>query len=32
MSLMADVRPIRRTSPSTCAKIKYSSRSDTPGS
>jgi hypothetical protein len=28
-SLMADVRPISRTSPSTCQKIKYSNRSDT---
>jgi hypothetical protein len=32
MSLVADVRPIRRTSPSTWRKIKYSSRSDTPRS
>jgi transposase len=29
---MADVRPISRTSPSTCQKIKYSNRSDTLGS
>jgi hypothetical protein len=26
---MADVRPISRTSPSTCQKIKYSNRGDT---
>ena len=30
--MVADVRPISRTSPSTCRKIKYSNRSDTPGS
>ena len=30
--MAADVRPISRTSPSTCRKIKYSNRSDTPGS
>ena len=29
MSLVEDVRPSSRTSPSTCWKIKYSSRSDT---
>jgi hypothetical protein len=29
---MEDVRPISRTNPSTCRKIKYSSRSDTRGS
>ena len=29
MSFVADVRPSSRTSPSTCRKIKYSSRSDT---
>ena len=32
MSFVADVRHISMTSPSTCRKIKYSSRSDTPGS
>jgi LuxR family transcriptional regulator, maltose regulon positive regulatory protein len=32
MSLAEDVRPISRTNPSTCQKIKYSKRSDTPGS
>ena len=32
MSLVEDVRPISRTNPSTCRKIKYSNRSDTPGS
>jgi hypothetical protein len=32
MSLPADVRPISRTSPSTCRKIKYSNCNDTPGS
>ena len=31
-SLVEDVRPISRTNPSTCRKIKYSKRSDTPGS
>jgi hypothetical protein len=31
-SLAADVRPINRSSPSTRQKIKYSNRSDTPGS
>src|SRR6185295_2487913 len=31
-SLVEEVRPISRTSPSTRRKIKYSSRSDTPGS
>ena len=31
-SLVADVRPISRTKPSACRKIKYSSRSDTSGS
>jgi hypothetical protein len=31
-SLVTEVRPISRTSPSTCQKIKYSNRSDTPGS
>ena len=31
-SLAADVRHDSRTSPSTCQKIKYSNRSDTPGS
>ena len=31
-SLVKDVRPSSRTSPSTCRKIKYSSRNDTPGS
>jgi hypothetical protein len=31
-SLVADVRPSSRTSPSTCRKIKYSNRSDTLGS
>ena len=30
--MMADVRPISRTKPSTCEKIKYSNRSDTMGS
>jgi len=30
--LAAGVRPISRTSPSTCAKIKYSNRNDTLGS
>ena len=30
--LVEDLRPTRRTSPTTCRKIKYSSRSDTPGS
>ena len=30
--MVADVRPISRTSPSTCQKIKYSNRSDTLGS
>ena len=29
---MADVQTISRTNPSTCRKIKYSNRSDTPGS
>ena len=32
MSLVEDVRPSSRTNPSTWRKIKYSSRSDTPGS
>jgi hypothetical protein len=32
MSLVEDVRVISRTSPSTCRKIRYSSRSDTLGS
>ena len=31
-SLAEEVRPSSRTSPSTCRKIQYSSRSDTPGS
>ena len=31
-SLAEEVRPSSRTSPSTCRKIKYSRRSDTPGS
>ena len=30
--MVADVRPISRTNPSTWRKIKYSNRSDTPGS
>jgi hypothetical protein len=28
---VVEVRPSRRTSPSTCRKIRYSTRSDTPG-
>ncbi len=32
MSLAEDVRPTSRINPSTCEKIKYSSRSDTPRS
>jgi len=32
MSLAEDVRHDSRTNPSTCQKIKYSNRSDTPGS
>ena len=32
MSLVEDGRPIRRTKPSTRRKIKYSKRSDMPGS
>jgi hypothetical protein len=32
MSLAEDVRPISRTSPNTCQKIKYSNRNDTPRS
>jgi hypothetical protein len=32
MSLAADVRPISRISPSTCRKIEYSNRNDTPAS
>ena len=32
MSFVADVRPSSRTNPSTWRKIKYSSRSVTPGS
>jgi hypothetical protein len=30
MSLVADMLPVGRTNPSTCQKIKYSNRSDTP--
>ena len=32
MSLVEDVRHDSRTNPSTCKKIKYSKRNDTPGS